>query len=414
MRKIKFRLLLTVMIFFISEYAFSNKKDPGRKIARDSVQLFFQFGKSDLNKSYRSNEEQMQRLDSLILRNNMNLDSITIGSFTSIDGDEQYNKRLSLARSSSVKKLLETNYSNIAHKIPVHVYAGGEDWEGLLNQAYERKWIPDRTKLIAILEDSLLSQSEKKKRIYTLRNGEVFDYLNEYVFWRSRNTSSIILWYKYPLVRISPQIAEMVPVRQENHFVSDRITDLPFGKMKVKSPLFALKSNLLFDAATIVNLELEFPVRRHFSIAGEWTFPFWKAPKSELTLNLLYGKLDCKYWLGDRLSKPVMIGWFCDVYGGYGKYDFQPFSEKGVQGTFFNVGMGAGYAHTIHKNLRLEYAIGLGYIRTAYNKYDWVNDTTYGDIKVVRYPWKRFHYNWIGPTKLAVSLVWMINREKFK
>ncbi|MGL5690959.1 MAG: OmpA family protein, partial [Bacteroidales bacterium] len=210
MRKINFRILFIILIFFIRENAFSNIKESGFK--RDTVQLFFQFDNSDLYKSYRSNREQMRKLDSLILRNDRNLDSITICSFASVEGDEHYNKRLSLARSSSVKNYLSINHPAITQKIPVHNYAGGEDWDGLLDQAYERKWIPDREALITILEDSLLLQSEKKNRIYTLRNGEVFDYLNEYVFWRSRNTSSIILCYKKPLQQIAAGSDQMIPV----------------------------------------------------------------------------------------------------------------------------------------------------------------------------------------------------------
>lgn len=414
MGKCKTTLLFIWMLLFIQGNIFSNNEPINKQINSDTIQVYFRFDNSEIEKTYRSNYRELQKLDSIVSRHADDLDSITITSYASIEGDSSYNYRLSKMRSESSRTYLVNTYPGLNAQTRIFLKANGEDWNGLLDQAYERKWIPDRMQLISILENKQLTHAEKKKQIYALKDGEVFDYLTEYVLWRLRNTSSIILWHKKTLERISPQITEMVPVRQEKQSISDRIKDLPGGKMKVKSPLFALKSNLLFDAATIVNLEFEFPVRRQFSIAGEWTFPFWKAPKSDLTLNLLYGKLDCKYWLGDRLSKPVMIGWFCDVYGGYGKYDFQPFSEKGVQGTFFNVGIGAGYAHAIHKNLRLEYAIGLGYIRTEYNKYDRVKDTAYGDIKVVRYPWKRFHYNWIGPTKLAVSLVWIINREKFK
>ena len=43
-----------------------------------------------------------------------------------------------------------------------------------------------------------------------------------------------------------------------------------------------------------------------------------------------------------------------------------------------------------------------------------VYDTEYGDIKVVRYPWKKFIYNWIGPTKAKVSLVWLINSKSVR
>ncbi|MGL4292683.1 MAG: DUF3575 domain-containing protein [Bacteroidales bacterium] len=169
---------------------------------------------------------------------------------------------------------------------------------------------------------------------------------------------------------------------------------------------------MLFDLATALNIELEIPIGNQFSIAGQWLFPFWKYPDSDFTFNLLYGQVDFKYWMGNRNHQQIMSGWFCDLYGGYGKYDLQPFSKKGVQGHVLNISMGTGYAHPIGKNLRMEYSVGVGYIRSDYNKYDMAYDTIYDDIKVVRYPWKKFYINLPSLTRLSVSLVWLINGKK--
>ncbi|MFR5958536.1 MAG: DUF3575 domain-containing protein [Bacteroides stercoris] len=40
-------------------------------------------------------------------------------------------------------------------------------------------------------------------------------------------------------------------------------------------PLFALKTNLLFDVALIPNFEIEIPIGRHWSVNGEYMFPWW-------------------------------------------------------------------------------------------------------------------------------------------
>ena len=92
----------------------------------------------------------------------------------------------------------------------------------------------------------------------------------------------------------------------------------------------------------------------------------------------------------------------------------QFFSRNGVQGNFFNVGIGAGYAHSIAKNLRLEYSLGLGLIRSDYHKYKMVKETNYGDIKVVSFPWNKFYNSFLGPTKAKISLVWLINYRSSK
>ena len=50
----------------------------------------------------------------------------------------------------------------------------------------------------------------------------------------------------------------------------------------VKKPLFAAKTNLLFDAMTVLNVEVEVPIRKHWSIAGEWIFPWWLHYRNKL------------------------------------------------------------------------------------------------------------------------------------
>lgn len=415
MGKFKSTLLFTWMLLFIQVNLYPKDKSNANKLNSDTIQIYFRFDDAHIDKSYRSNINELKKLDSLLLRQINDLDSITITSFASIEGDQMYNNKLSALRSNEVKEFMLSNHLNEKRNLQIKACAKGENWDGLLAQAYERKWIPDRLQLIAILEDPILSQTEKKRQIYTLKNGEVYDYLNEYVFWRLRNTASIILWYKPKLETIVPEGISLLAMNDGAFPATQRLCSFDKSKSKLehRKLLFALKSNLLFDLASFINIEMELPIKKHLSIAGEWVFPFWKIPKSDLTLNLLYGKLDFKFWLGDRLSKPVMIGWFCDVYGGYGKYDFQPFLGKGVQGHFLNIGLGAGYAHKIGRNLRMEYAIGLGYLRSDYQKYQMTHDTKYGDIKIVIYPWKKSVCNLVAPTKLAVSLVWIINKEKF-
>ena len=79
---------------------------------------------------------------------------------------------------------------------------------------------------------------------------------------------------------------------------------------------------------------------------------------------------------------------------------------------FLLLGLQAGYAHSIGKNLRLEYSLGLGYIQTEYREYISVKDTKFGDIKAIEYPWETKRMSGVLPSKLSVSLVWMISSKK--
>ena len=111
-----------------------------------------------------------------------------------------------------------------------------------------------------------------------------------------------------------------------------------------------------------------------------------------------------------------LTGFFAGIYAGAGLFDFQLGrlgGGDGVQGDFFVMGgLSVGFAHTLTDNLRLEYSLGLGYLRSDFREYISVKDTKFGDIKVIPYPWEVKRISGILPTKLQVSLVWMISSKK--
>ena len=172
-----------------------------------------------------------------------------------------------------------------------------------------------------------------------------------------------------------------------------------------KKPFMAVKTNLLFDLATALNVEAEVPFGKKFSLAGEWIFPWWLWEEEQYCFQMLSGNAEFKYWLGDREKNPVMTGWFAGLYAGGGLYDFE-LKTRGFQGEFFiAAGVSCGYQHKIAKNLSLEYTLGVGYLKTNYRKYV---PRENGEVLV----WQNDgRYTWIGPTRAKVSLVWTLNRK---
>ena len=86
-------------------------------------------------------------------------------------------------------------------------------------------------------------------------------------------------------------------------------------------------------------------------------------------------------------------------------------TRTGIQGEFYIMaGLSAGYSHSISSNdrVRLEYAVGLGYLQTRYRKYhfddfDYVLDAPREQV------WKT---SILGPTQAKVSLVYLIYKKK--
>ena len=175
-----------------------------------------------------------------------------------------------------------------------------------------------------------------------------------------------------------------------------------------RRPLLALKTNLLFDAALMPNVEIEVPVGKRWSVNGEYAFPWWQFDRGKYCMQVLMGGLEGRYWLGSRKSREdreVLTGHFLGLYAGGGKYDLQ-WGEKGYQGEFFiAAGFIFGWATRIARHLHLEFNIGIGLLRTDYRHY-------HARDNYQTLLWQENgKYTWFGPTKAKISLVWLLNRR---
>lgn len=175
-----------------------------------------------------------------------------------------------------------------------------------------------------------------------------------------------------------------------------------------RRPLLALKTNLLFDAALMPNVEIEVPVGKRWSVNGEYAFPWWQFDRGKYCMQVLMGGLEGRYWLGSRKSREdreVLTGHFLGLYAGGGKYDLQ-WGEKGYQGEFFiAAGVSYGWATRIVRHLHLEFNIGIGLLRTDYRHY-------HARDNYQTLLWQENgKYTWFGPTKAKISLVWLLNRR---
>ena len=179
------------------------------------------------------------------------------------------------------------------------------------------------------------------------------------------------------------------------------------GKSR-RHPLFAVKTNLLFDAALMPNIEVEVPIGKRWSLNGEYMFPWWLINDDRYCLQVLMGGLEVRYRPGRRSGRDVLTGHFLGLYAGGGKYDLQ-WDKNGYQGEFFiAAGVSYGYAHSIARNLRLEYNIGIGMLRTDYRHYH-----SRDNHRTLLWQ-ENGEYTWLGPTKLKISLVWLITGKNKK
>ena len=156
------------------------------------------------------------------------------------------------------------------------------------------------------------------------------------------------------------------------------------------------------------NVEIEVPIGNRWSVNGEYMFPWWLLDGDKYSLQILTGGLEGRYWLGsreNRTNREALTGHFLGLYAGGGKYDLQ-WKENGYQGEFFiAAGISYGYARRIARNLHLEFNIGVGMLRTDYRHYH-----ARDNYKTLMWQ-ENGKYTWFGPTKVKISLVWLLNRK---
>lgn len=343
--------------------------------------------------------------DSLLI-----IKQITIISSTSVEGPESFNNQLSNDRYISFLKYLKNNNINI-WDYSVNIISTGANWNLFENKIKKSNSIY-KTDIIKILdnnETNLIRLEDLKN----LSNGKAFSYLEEEIFPKMRFININI---DYDSTIVVPKIAELEGLELVE--VEESFTEHPLETIEyIANPLLAVKTNLLFDVMTALNVELEVPIKKHWSIVGEWMFPWWKHDRNKPNikpsrLEILCGTLEGRYWFGNREDRRVLTGWFAGVYGGAGLYDTQ-WKAKGYQGDFFMVGLSGGYAHKLckkTKNLSLEYSLGIGYFRSHYSKYEeyYFLDEWHPNCK------NQGRYNWIGPTRAKISLVWLLNYKTKK
>lgn len=443
MRRLEVLILLFLGSTFLLSPAFGSSM-PGlssvdTSIRRDSLlrlisatgsiemncHLSYPIGSSELNPSFGNNAIELATLrnflrlslgDSLLL-----VRGITLTGYCSPDGAAPLNAQLAANRVYHLCHYLSSTdpYFN---RHPWRVNSCGADWQGLrhLLDSPDYHWRKQALEII----DSPASVERKKLDLAALDNGRAHKVL--YDLYPQLRRVEVKVSYDVQTVR--QQTIWSIVEQEQSH--PDTVADLPPHSKPLKTekhpvkasprsgfrlPLFALKTNLLFDAALAPNVELEVPLGKRWSVLGEYTFPWWLRSDDSFCFEMLQAGAEARYWLGNRkvvrTGKPrnPLTGWFVGAYTSAGYYDFQFQHNYGYQGEFYiAAGLSGGYALRLSRRLNLEFSLGLGWLTTQYYQYDVERSSE--KTELVRSNYGRFQ--WTGPTKAKISLVWIIGSRK--
>ncbi len=188
---------------------------------------------------------------------------------------------------------------------------------------------------------------------------------------------------------------------------SDSILSSIDEKSERPSCILALRTNLLYDLLATPNIEVEVPFGRQsrWSMMAEYWCPWYKWDNNGRAYQLQVFGLEMRYWVTKRskMKRPHLSGSFFGAYYANGEYDLE-WNGKGDQGEFNSVGMTYGYSWRLARNFNLEASVSAGYLWGPRRHYE----IHYGDHLIWKYTGS---VNYFGPTKLKVSLVWLLGKR---
>ena len=382
------------------------------------ITFYFKLNRVEFDTSYMSNAKAIKQLDIILYKayQSTTIDSLNIAASASPEGRYVNNVRLAQGRVLSFKQMLQSRYPILSKtEITTGYYVTG--WDKLKELIQYDLDVPYRDEVIEILDKDVDIETTGLL-LQKIAAGEPWQYIvrKHLPYLRGSDISIQITphkWHRTDSLQYSRpnKISANLNI-EDPHTEVKKIrlyTPLPNSEL-VRKVLFAAKTNLLSDALTALNFEAEVPIRNRWSVAGEWMFPWWITKDNGNALEILSGSIEGRYWLGSdaaRSNRQLLTGHFLGLYGGGGLYDLQ-YKNNGYQGEFYNAGISYGYGLRLSDHFNMEFSLGLGYLSTDYRYYEGEQDNKY-------LVWQNNgHSNWIGPTKLKISFVWLVSYKKKK
>lgn len=376
--------------------------DDGSRLHKRFANINVHFKHDDyrLYLDYMGNEASLEnfayRIETIGLAN---IDSVVVISQSSPEGVYEHNVWLSKNRAGTMRRYLLDRFPGLSDRLYVH--ADGESWQQLREYVKNDSLMKNSTKekVIKVI-DSDVNIGTKKWRLEQL---PIFRYLYITYYPRIRNSAICILYYsdvKDPVEEFPKAVVELDegPLQEFRplHFT-------------VKKTIAAVKTNLLYDAVTALNVEVEVPIGDRCSVMVEDVFPWWNNG-NKWAFQMWEMGVEGRYWFKRTPARDALTGHFVGVYGMSAKYDFQKGRSFENRGEYWSAGVTYGYSMPLGKYFNFEFSASFGYARINYRHY--TPSDGYDDLIIDPDGSGRMGY--IGPTKLKASLVFPITIKRVK
>lgn len=394
-----FRTLLYAIV--LAGAAFSAPQCNAQVVVADTmgVRIYFKQSKVELLPDLHHNAE---RLDSFITElkkiqsdPNYRFRSVNIMGGASPEGTKRFNNWLSRQRADRITEYLFEHAKSPLSEDQITYEYPGVDWEGLKRYVLNDPDVPNREEVLYIIDHP----GDGDDRVQRLKK------LNWAIPW-------LYLYQKY----YPPLRASQVQIIFDRVFRLDSIkkelrkfsitTPIKLPELKfVPRPMLpfyaALKTNMIYDAALIPNVGIDVYMGGNWSVTVNWEYAWWKNDNSHWYWRVYGGDIEMRKWFGKKAQEKPLTGHHIGPYFQLVTYDFE-LGHRGYQGRRWTkaAGIAYGYSLPIKARLNLDFTLGLGYHWGQFYEYKPID---------THYVWQKTRRRKaITPTKIEVSLVWLI------
>ncbi len=410
-------LVFCCILFFLLASSASSAA-PADSLSVRKVKIYYRWDKFTIDSTYMGNAAGIREIDSLFNHCDRIIDSLYIVSSASPEGNVWYNDRLSRNRGAALSRHLAT-VRNDGEIGDVTIIPLGSNFPEFLKMLSGDGRVPYLDDVLAEFREHPDEHPDNVyRRVMRMRGGVPYAYIKKNILPWLRYAEIVVFSHpEYPEI---PEIATDIKTGDSLAETSDDFSPLGDGLLSV-APMEmpssrkrkywypALKTNLLYDAVSALNGEIEFPVGKKFSLVVEDVFPWWKwgTNDKKYCLQLWTMGVEPRWWFRRNDRKDWLSGHFAGVYAMSGKYDLQWKTSPCYQGEYWSAGLSYGYALPLCKWLNMEFSLSVGYIRSDYRHYQ--PDEGYEHL--YRDKFKVGTVSFFGPTKAKVSLVLPIGRD---
>ena len=360
----------------------------------DTLSIYFRVGSADYDPAYLDNgkrlEEYLSKIQSVLSHNEASSVKISCISSFSPEGKVDFNKRLAKKRSETGASLLAA----IADGTSVSEIT--TPWDDLLKilESDKGAGVPFRDETVEIVR-SIIEGNASYGDLKSFRGSKPWKYIVRNLFPYQRRCIISVSIDTPPVPYVSSAFRPAAPVASVSapQVIIDRkvspLITLP------NNYFVGIKTNLLYDIASVTNVSVELGFAKHYSVELLGTFSPWDYGRETLQFRTAILQPEFRYWFSEGWTRHFVglhahLGWYNIAPGGKVRYQ-----DHNGNSPLVGVGLSYGYVVPFTSHWGAEFSVGAGYAYLSYDKfYNIHNGALFGTGEK--------HY--FGLTKLGVSV----------